>query len=136
MDNSPSDLNSGREVLKAGQYLEAWQYYAVLLRKGDNRVDAYRDDCQALIAAVSADVPLSTWNVSEREEFLTALVLQENCEQSPPILHFSIVSHFTSGSGEILKKASAVLGPVVKELLRKKAIGKNLVLLILLLRES
>src|SRR5258705_9828458 len=98
MDNNLSDLERGRAFLRAGQHLEALQYYATLLRDGDDRADAYREACQALIGALSTNVPLGTWSDRERHEFLTALVLQENCEQNPPILHFSIVSHFTSGA--------------------------------------
>jgi hypothetical protein len=134
--DSPSDLETGRAFVRAGHYLEALQHYAVLLRDGDDRVDVYRDACQALIGALSTDVPLSQWSERERQEFLAALVLQKNCEQSPPILHFSIVSQYTSGASEVLKKASKILGPVVKSLLQKEVLNKNLVLLILVLREA
>jgi hypothetical protein len=136
MDSELADLNKGATLLKEGRVLDALKYYAVLLQEGDGRADLYRNASLALINAVSANVHLDAWNASERKRFLTALILQEGCSETPPILHHLLASHSSSGSHQITERVSTILIPVLQELLQVGAVEKNLVLLILLLRES
>jgi hypothetical protein len=130
------DLESGRALLEAGRHLEALQHFGGALQRHRDQAAVYEGASQALVAALGEETVLDRWDGAERDLFYSTLILQEHCHTNPPILHHRIASQHSSGAAGFIGHISRKLGAVVRRLLESRAINKNLVLLILLLRES
>jgi len=130
------DLALGQSLLGAGRHLDALKHFARVLEERPDQADAYEAASQALVAATLSDEPiLEVWDENDRDPFISTLILQEHCQHSPPILHHCIVSKHTGGVPEALGRVSRKLKATIRGLIANRTINKNVVLLVLLLRE-
>jgi hypothetical protein len=135
MNNCPPSPESAHSLVKSGRHLDALRQYALLLQEQPDHAETYRGACGALLAAVNENVRFEPWPKIERDLFLSTLVLQERCDESPPIFHNLLTGQYTSGGREFLVRITRILDPIVQEL-HSRAVSKNLVLMMLLLRDS
>jgi hypothetical protein len=141
-DNSPKsklvtlkrDLELGRSLFATGQHLGALRHFAGVLQKNQDQPEAYDAASQALFAVLNADTVLDRWDDAERDLFYSTLILQEHCHKTP-ILHYRIVSQHTSGVLGFIEHIAGALSPAIRRLLQRNTINKNLVLIVILLRE-
>lgn len=136
MDNRDENLGAVLPTQDSDRHLVALREGAQALQTSADRAQAYLVASKALIAAVSENAALDLWNEGARHDFLRTLILQEDLNENPPTFHHLIASQHTSGSHGFIASISRVLTPIVRELFESRTASKNLVLLILLIRET
>lgn len=95
------------------------------------------DDVARVLVAALAESPTGTLGLHAEEwaELLRILVLQEQVAVGPPILHTLIANYQSGGSPQVLANAGEVMGLQLGEMLAPGDPPKNLVLMVLLLRD-
>jgi len=136
MEALESDYEAGDALLRSKSYGSAMQLYERLITAHPADPRAYRGASEALLAAITEDGAAGAPAAVDLARLATALIVQGDCPRSPPFLHEQIAKYLGVTTTDHGPKIAAALGPVVGMLIDRGEPHGNLVLLLLLMRES
>ncbi|MEO9616150.1 hypothetical protein [Parasphingorhabdus sp.] len=132
----PDIIERSERLIEQGDLLAALEELVAGLKNQDHNADLLTLAADAWVSAAEKGNILEKLP-DERRRFLeTALILQDNCAVSPPILHHRIATQHTGGNTGHLERASKLIEPTLKHLLEQEAVDRNAVLMALLLRSK
>ncbi|MDB5686674.1 MAG: hypothetical protein JWR77_1263 [Rhizorhabdus sp.] len=118
-----------------GRYEAALAALAPLLDRGGDDAAFLKAGAIAAVACLDGRPLLPDWPERDRDALLLALIEQPGADPSPPALHHHIVSQHSAGI-DVIDAIAIALRPTIERRLAQGEPERNLVLLLLLLRDS
>jgi hypothetical protein len=135
MEALERDYEAGDSLLRSKSYGSAMQLYERLIGEHPTDPRAFRGASEALLAAVTEDGAAEDAGV-DLQRLVTALIIQADCPRSPPFLHERIANYLGVTTTDHGPKIAAAVGPALRLLIDRAEPHQNVVLLLLLMRES